>query len=108
MTMEIPVFIKLKSVWRCPSNIAIVKYWGKYGNQLPCNPSLSLTLSESFTEVELLLTEKTTEEPIELRYFFEGVANEKFESRIQSYLTANKAFFPFVRHPHSEPFLWLC
>ena len=31
--------------WRSPSNIAIIKYWGKYGIQLPKNPSLSLTLA---------------------------------------------------------------
>jgi diphosphomevalonate decarboxylase len=30
--------------WRSPSNIAIVKYWGKHGDQLPRNPSFSFTL----------------------------------------------------------------
>ena len=24
--------------WRSPSTIALVKYWGKYGRQLPSNP----------------------------------------------------------------------
>ena len=33
-----------------PSNIAIVKYWGKHGNQLPNNPSISFTLSRCHTE----------------------------------------------------------
>ncbi|MEW6136461.1 MAG: hypothetical protein AB1583_12200, partial [Bacteroidota bacterium] len=36
---------ELTTTWECPSNIAIVKYWGKRGFQLPANPSLSFTLS---------------------------------------------------------------
>ncbi len=26
--------------WRSPSNLAIVKYWGKHGVQMPKNPQL--------------------------------------------------------------------
>ncbi len=39
--------------WRAPSNIALVKYWGKREVQLPENPSLSFTLSNCFTETTL-------------------------------------------------------
>ena len=35
--------------WNSPSNIALVKYWGKKDNQIPQNPSISFTLSKSFT-----------------------------------------------------------
>jgi len=35
--------------WNSPSNIALVKYWGKKDNQIPKNPSISFTLSKSFT-----------------------------------------------------------
>jgi len=31
--------------WKSPSNIALIKYWGKRDHQLPQNPSLSFTLS---------------------------------------------------------------
>jgi diphosphomevalonate decarboxylase len=31
-----------KVTWSSPSNIALVKYWGKEGNQIPKNPSVSL------------------------------------------------------------------
>lgn len=37
--------------WRSPSNLAIIKYWGKYGNQLPRNPSVSFTLDKAYTEM---------------------------------------------------------
>uniref|UniRef100_A0A3Q2XTX1 Diphosphomevalonate decarboxylase-like N-terminal domain-containing protein n=1 Tax=Hippocampus comes TaxID=109280 RepID=A0A3Q2XTX1_HIPCM len=30
--------------WKAPSNIALVKYWGKLENQIPANPSISFTL----------------------------------------------------------------
>lgn len=39
--------------WSAPSNIALIKYWGKRGLQLPCNPSLSLTLEKSRTQTTL-------------------------------------------------------
>ena len=39
--------------WKAPSNIALVKYWGKRDTQLPQNPSISFTLSNCFTETTL-------------------------------------------------------
>ena len=33
------VFENGSVTWDSPSNIALVKYWGKYGAQLPANPS---------------------------------------------------------------------
>jgi diphosphomevalonate decarboxylase len=39
--------------WRAPSNIALVKYWGKRDVQIPENPSISFTLSDCFTETTL-------------------------------------------------------
>lgn len=39
--------------WRSPSNIAIVKYWGKTEIQIPMNPSLSFTLNQCCTETKI-------------------------------------------------------
>lgn len=88
---------QIKVKWRCPSNIAIVKYWGKKDIQIPCNSSLSLTLSNSYTEVEVALNEKTTHEAVELNYYFEGELNEKFGKRVAAYLEDNIEVFPFLR-----------
>ncbi len=82
--------------WRCPSNIAIVKYWGKKDEQLPCNASLSLTLSASYTELKATLSEKTSNEEVELVYYFEGQRLESFEARIIKYLNKHKAHFSFL------------
>ena len=86
-----------KISWRCPSNIAIVKYWGKKENQIPCNASLSMTLSKSFTEIELELFDIKSKEEIELDYFFEGKKNLQFEERVRKYLYNQSTFFPFLK-----------
>ena len=46
--------------WESPSNIALVKYWGKYGEQLPANPSVSFTLNNCKTTTELKFQLKET------------------------------------------------
>jgi diphosphomevalonate decarboxylase len=39
--------------WKSPSNIALVKYWGKKGLQIPLNPSLSMTLTIACTTTKI-------------------------------------------------------
>ena len=39
--------------YQSPSNIALVKYWGKYGEQPPQNASVSFTLSKCRSETTL-------------------------------------------------------
>jgi len=85
----------IRSAWRCPSNIALVKYWGKKPKQIPANPSLSFTLSNSYTEMTLTASRCAGKDP-ELEYFFEGVKNEAFETRIRGYLSNINACFPFL------------
>lgn len=84
-----------KIAWRCPSNIALVKYWGKKGNQIPCNASISMTLQNAYTDTSLILTDKKSV-GIELEYFFEGKQNAAFQQRILQYLEQNKSSFPVL------------
>ncbi|CEN46677.1 Mevalonate (Diphospho)decarboxylase (fragment) [Capnocytophaga canimorsus] len=39
--------------WKAPSNIALVKYWGKLEGQIPANPSISFTLTNCYTETSV-------------------------------------------------------
>lgn len=39
--------------WQAPSNIALVKYWGKKKGQLPMNPSVSFTLDACATRTRV-------------------------------------------------------
>ncbi len=84
--------------WRSPSNIALVKYWGKRAGQLPRNPSLSFTLSAAFTEtlVEYAFDEEQTGR-VGLEFFFHSEANEAFEAKIRAYLESLDPIFPFLK-----------
>lgn len=83
--------------WTCPSNIAFVKYWGKKPHQIPCNASLSMTLSKAFTKLSLdLQPKKFKSSEIECDYYFEGKKNEKFEHRVREFLKAQQVHFPFL------------
>lgn len=83
--------------WRSPSNIALVKYWGKHGVQLPRNPSLSFSLTNAFTETEISYQQKEkATETIDLSFSFEGQRNEAFEKRIKGYLNNLTRIFPFL------------
>ena len=44
--------------WSSPSNIALVKYWGKRDNQIPENPSISFTLNDCKTTTILTFSKK--------------------------------------------------
>ena len=47
----------MKISWESPSNIALIKYWGKHDIQIPSNPSISFTLSKCKTTTEVHFTE---------------------------------------------------
>jgi diphosphomevalonate decarboxylase len=81
--------------WESPSNIALVKYWGKYGDQLPQNPSLSFTLKNSRTITEVQY-QNAKGENFEIEYFFENERNAAFEQKIKKYFQKISIFLPFV------------
>jgi diphosphomevalonate decarboxylase len=84
--------------WRSPSNIALIKYWGKYGNQLPKNPSVSFTLDEAQTLMRMHYNlKKAPSSEIDLRLFFGQVHNEDFESKVKSKLSHLVHYFPFLK-----------
>ena len=47
-----------KFTWESPSNIALIKYWGKKENQIPANPSISFTLDACKTITTLKFEKK--------------------------------------------------
>ena len=73
--------------WRAPSNIALIKYWGKRENQFPENSSLSITLEKSTTSTFLSFRKKREEvQDISLRYIFHGVQQLQFETKVKALL----------------------
>ena len=90
---EVPSGFQGKVGWASPSNIALVKYWGKHGKQLPQNPSISFTLSECCTET-FVQYEKA--EHFGFQFFFEGKENPAFGAKIEKFLLDYQVFFPFI------------
>lgn len=81
--------------WESPSNIALIKYWGKYGEQLPQNPSLSFTLKHSKTITRIEYQKKQKEFPV-LEYYFEGEQNNEFERKVRKYLDRISFYAPYL------------
>ena len=90
---EVPSGFQGKVGWQSPSNIALVKYWGKKGKQIPQNPSISFTLSECCSET-FISFEKA--DRLDFRFFFEGKENPAFGAKIEKFLIDYQAFFPFI------------
>lgn len=84
--------------WRSPSNIALIKYWGKFGKQLPRNPSVSFTLTNAFTDTLIEYNAKAiASEDIRLELYFNKERNETFESRVVKYFEELTPIFPFIK-----------
>lgn len=83
--------------WQSPSNIALVKYWGKYGNQLPKNPSISFTLKNCHTQTSLFYKPKTTS-GFEFEVFNNGQREVSFEPKIKQFFERIEAYLPFLPH----------
>lgn len=82
--------------WRSPSNIALIKYWGKKGHQLPSNASLSFTLDQAYTDMSLAW-EHSSGQGIDLDFYFEDQPNEKFKAKIEKFLTSLLPEMPWLQ-----------
>ncbi len=90
--------IKGKITYSSPSNIAIIKYWGKEpGDQIPMNPSLSMTLDKcrSFTTVEYEV-KKGADFSVEV--IFEGKRSTEIEAKLQRWFTKISYFFSWLNY----------
>lgn len=83
--------------WKAPSNIALVKYWGKRDGQLPTNPSVSFTLDTSATLTTLICT-KTPVSPGSPSFdvFLDGKAAPHFSGKIQTFFERILPYQPFL------------
>ena len=88
--------------WQSPSNIALVKYWGKKHEQIPCNPSISFTLQNAHTNT--LLEWELLSEPIidgvDFNFYFHGEEKKDFSIRIAKYLNRMAEELPVLTKYH--------
>lgn len=84
--------------WQAPSNIALVKYWGKTGVQLPANPSVSFTLKACQTRTKLVFNrEQSLKEIPDFEVFLEGEPAPSFGPKIRSFLSHAVRLQPFLK-----------
>lgn len=92
---------KGKVTWKAPSNIALVKYWGKQPGQIPANPSVSFTLDACATTTSLTFEKKNTlSKDFSFDFLFEGKQKEDFKPKIQTFFERIEPYLPFLKHYH--------
>ncbi|AWH84807.1 diphosphomevalonate decarboxylase [Flavobacterium album] len=86
--------------WSAPSNIALVKYWGKKANQIPANPSISFTLNECKTITKLAYEHKENTDGISFDFLFEGQPKDSFRPKIEKFFERVQGYLPFLKDYH--------
>ncbi len=92
--------------WSAPSNIALVKYWGKKKNQIPANPSVSFTLNNCKTITKLTFEKRhfdklsVTNGNFSFDLLFEGKPKEDFKPKIQKFFERIENYLPFLKDYH--------
>ncbi|WCO01240.1 diphosphomevalonate/mevalonate 3,5-bisphosphate decarboxylase family protein [Psychroserpens ponticola] len=86
--------------WSSPSNIALVKYWGKKEHQIPENPSISFTLDHCKTTTTLSFSKKETSDSFSFDVFLDGEQKDSFKSKIETFFKRIECYLPFLRDYH--------
>jgi len=92
--------------WSAPSNIALVKYWGKKQDQIPANPSISFTLNNCKTITKLGFSKRHIDNLSEnnstfsFDLLFEGKPKEEFKPKIQKFFERIEKYCPYLKNYH--------
>lgn len=90
-------FAEGKVTYRSPSNIALVKYWGKRTDQIPANPSISFTLDACATTSTLTFSRrKVNDGGFSFQIYLDGEPKPSFRPKITTFLHRISKFQPFL------------
>ena len=83
--------------WKSPSNIALIKYWGKSEPQIPKNASISFTLKNCHTITTLeYKRKKIPSRKFRLKVLFDGKEEKGFEPKIEQFFERIVEYVPFI------------
>jgi diphosphomevalonate decarboxylase len=86
--------------WSSPSNIALVKYWGKKKDQIPENPSISFTLDNCKTTTKLIFSKKESANSFSFEVFLDDEKKDDFKPKIQTFFKRIETYLPFLKDYH--------
>lgn len=95
---------KVSFTWQTPSNIALVKYWGKSNPQIPKNASISFTLNNCHTITTIDFSRKNSnsdlvsesDKEVDFDLFFEGKQKEEFKPKIAEFFKRVQHYCPYI------------
>ncbi|HET8855230.1 MAG TPA: diphosphomevalonate decarboxylase, partial [Salinimicrobium sp.] len=82
---------------QAPSNIALIKYWGKRENQIPANPSLSFTLKNCLTRTSIRYKRREDQEKTSFEVYLDNSRNDDFRPKIEKFLEMTAPYLPFLK-----------
>ena len=82
--------------WQTPSNIALVKYWGKSDPQIPKNASISFTLNNCHTNTEISFFKNEKSDKAQFELFFEGKKKDDFKPKIAKFFERIQEYCPYI------------
>ncbi|WP_298246023.1 diphosphomevalonate decarboxylase [uncultured Christiangramia sp.] len=86
-----------KVSWQSPSNIALVKYWGKKEHQIPANPSISFTLNHCRSTTSLEFQKKEDKsDSFAFDFYFEDKPKQDFKPKIEKFFERIQEYCPYL------------
>ncbi|QMU63039.1 MAG: diphosphomevalonate decarboxylase [Flavobacteriaceae bacterium] len=82
--------------WQTPSNIALVKYWGKTEPQIPKNASVSFTLNNCHTITSIDFVKKKKSDLVHFELYFEGKKKDDFKPKIATFFKRITTYCPYI------------
>lgn len=84
--------------WSSPSNIAIVKYWGKLPGQIPANPSVSFTLDSCRTDTDLEISPREDHDtPYDIEVWLNESPSPSFIPKIGQFFDRIADYAPYLK-----------
>ncbi len=87
--------------WVAPSNIALVKYWGKRAHQIPANASLSFTLDSCVTTTSVAYEPlRARKDDFSFELHLDGMRRDDFKPKTHTFFSRIERYLPFLRDFH--------
>jgi len=100
---EMKVISSFQTIWSAPSNIALVKYWGKKGMQIPCNPSVSFTLNRCRTTTSVRFEKHIDElDYVSFAVQYDAKPAPSFEPKVKAFIDRILPYAPYLKKYHLQ------